>query len=253
VSPKSKALSPPAAARSGWSHHTRRSLPFVYLNAAITADGKLAPANRAFVPFGSKRDQELLLKLRTEADAVMAGARTVDLFPVNLGPGPARFRRMRLRRGLSEYNLRVVVSGSGSLNPMAEIFRHRFSPVIVLTTKRISKQNLNLLRSVADAVEIFGSAELDFVQALRWLREQWSVRRLLCEGGGEVNDALFRAKLVNAIHVTWCPLIFGGQNAPTLADGEGAAKLSDATHLVLKSRKRVEDELFLLYRVKYSR
>ena len=83
----------------------RSRLPFVYLNVAITADGKIAPANRLFQPFSSKRDQELLMQLRTRADAVMAGARTVDLFPANLGPGAKRFREMRLRRGLSEYNL----------------------------------------------------------------------------------------------------------------------------------------------------
>ena len=242
-----------AAARSARLARGCDSLPFVYLNVAITADGKLAPANRAFMPFGSKRDQELLLKLRTEADAVMAGARTVDLFPVNLGPGPARFRAMRLRQGLPEYNLRVVVSGSGSLNPSAEIFRHRFSPIIVLTTNRISKRNLHLLRAAADAVEIFGSDELDFVQALRWLRERWGVKRLLCEGGGEVNGALFRAKLVNKIYATLCPLIFGGRHAPTLADGDGAAKLSESATLILKSSKRVSDELFLVYQVKYSK
>src|SRR5437867_10296396 len=109
---------------------SRSRLPFVYLNVAMTADGKLAPANRVFVPFGSKRDRELLLELRARADAVMSGARTVDLSEVNLGPGPARFRRKRVREGLAEYNLRVVVSGSGSLDPKAEIFRHRFSPII---------------------------------------------------------------------------------------------------------------------------
>src|SRR5712691_12215621 len=108
-------------------------LPFVYLNVATTADGKLAPANRVFVPFGSKRDRELLLELRARADAVMSGARTVDLSPVNLGPGSIRFRRKRLRRGLAEYSLRIVVSGSGTLDPNAAIFRHRFSPIIVLT------------------------------------------------------------------------------------------------------------------------
>ena len=203
------------------------------------------------MPFGSKHDQELLLRLRTEADAVMAGARTVDLFPVNLGPGPARFRSMRLRRGLPEYNLRVIVSGSGSLNPTAEIFRHRFSPIIVLTTRRISKRNLHRLRAVADSVEMFGNDELDFVQALRWLRRQWGVKRLLCEGGGEVNAALFQAQLVHEIYATLCPLIFGGANAPTLADGDGTAKLSDAARLALKSSKRLNDELFLVYRVKY--
>src|SRR5438105_14597412 len=98
MSPKSKVQSPQAR-------------PFIYLNVAMTADGKLAPANRHFVPFGSKRDRELLLELRSRADAVMSGARTVDLSAINLGPGPAKFRRKRLRRGLPEYNLRVVVSG----------------------------------------------------------------------------------------------------------------------------------------------
>src|SRR5215831_14114594 len=97
-------------------------LPFIYLNVATTADGKLAPANRKFVAFGSKQDQQLLLELRAKADAVMAGARTVDLVPVNLGPGPAKYRKMRLRNGLAEYNLRIVVSGSGTLNPRAAIF-----------------------------------------------------------------------------------------------------------------------------------
>src|SRR5205814_5879570 len=96
------------------------------------ADGKLAPANRRFVGFGSRRDKKLLLELRARADAVMAGARTVDLVPVNLGPGPAKYRRLRLKNGFAEYNLRVVVSGSGTLNPQAEIFRRRLSPIIAL-------------------------------------------------------------------------------------------------------------------------
>src|SRR5207247_10207025 len=111
-------------------------LPFVYINVATTADGKLARANRRFVAFSSKRDQRLLLELRARADAVMAGARTVDLVPVNLGPGPAKYRRLRLKNGLAEYNLRVVVSGAATLSPSAEIFRRRFSPIIVFACRR---------------------------------------------------------------------------------------------------------------------
>src|SRR6185369_379397 len=105
---------------------SRPDLPFVYINVATTADGKLAPANRHFVPFGSKRDQELLLQLRASAAAVMSGATTVGPMPVNLGPGPAKYRKMRLKKGLPEYNLRVVVSGSGNLSSHAELFQHRF-------------------------------------------------------------------------------------------------------------------------------
>src|SRR5688572_30446426 len=97
---------------------------------AMTADGKIATANRAISTFGSRRDHDHLLELRATADAVMAGARTVDSAKINLGPGPARYRRRRLRRGLAAYNLRIVVSRSGTVNPDAEIFKHRFSPVI---------------------------------------------------------------------------------------------------------------------------
>ncbi len=222
-------------------------MPFVFLNAAMTADGKLAPANRHFVPFGSRRDQVHLLELRAEADAVMSGARTLEASPVKLGPGGAKFRRLRLKRGLAEYNLRIVVSGSGSVDPKAEIFKHRFSPIIVLTTGRASRKRLRDLEKLADVVKVCGESELDFAAALRWLRQEWNVKRLLCEGGGEINGALFEAGLVDEVHVTLCPVILGGRTAPTLADGRGLASLAAAARLELKSLKRVGDEAFLVY------
>ena len=50
----------------------------VLINMAMTADGKIATANRAVSSFSSRRDHDHLLALRATADAVMAGARTVD-------------------------------------------------------------------------------------------------------------------------------------------------------------------------------
>ncbi len=226
----------------------RPGLPFVFLNAALTADGKIAPASRHFEPFAGPRDREHLLELRARADAVMAGARTVDLDRVNLGPGPAKFRRLRLRRGLAEHNLRVIVSGAGTIDPRAEIFKHRFSPIIILTSERIPDRKLRRLQSLADEVKVTGKTEIDFTAALRWLRAKWKVKRLLCEGGGEVNGALFAAGLVDEVHVTMCPVIFGGRAAPTLADGAGVKRLAEAARLRLVSMKRVGTEVFLVYR-----
>ena len=236
-------------ARSQQSKPRPAPLPFVFLNVATTADGKLAPASRHFIPFAGKRDQEHLLELRATADAVMSGARTVDLSPVTMGTGGAKYRRQRLRRGLREQHLRIVVSGSGTLDPRAVIFERGTAPIIILTTGRASAAKLRRLRDLADEVKICGERELDFPFALRWLREQWKVKRLLCEGGGEINGALFEAGLVDEIHVTLCPVIFGGRSAPTMADGRGFPHLADAAQLQLKSRKRIGDELFLVYRV----
>ena len=229
------------------------ALPFVYVNFAITADGKIAPANRVFKPFSSKADQELLMELRTRADAVMAGARTVDRYPVNLGPGGKQRREKRKKLGLSEYNLRVVVSGAGTLDPHAEIFKHRFSPIVVLVSERISNRDLRNLQACADEVKVCGRDEVDFVKALEWLRAQWKVKRLLCEGGGALNEALFRAGVVDELYVTISPVIFGGKDAPTLADGKGILHLADATRLKLKSYRRLGDEVFLVFRVKKKR
>jgi riboflavin-specific deaminase-like protein len=227
---------------------TRTSkLPFVFINMAITADGKIATANRAVSSFGTQRDKDHLLELRATADAVMCGAGTVNSGPITLGPGPAKYRRMRSRSGLAEYNLRIVTSGSGSVDPNAEIFKHLFSPIVILTTGCASEGKLKPLRELATEVKSFGLREIDFRKALRWLREKWKVKRLLCEGGGELNDALFRAGLVNELHLTICPKIFGGRRAPTIAEGIGLPKLADAAQFKLKSMQRIGNELFVVY------
>lgn len=214
----------------------------------MTADGKIAFPDRTFVPFGSRRDQEHMMELRATADAVMSGARTVDSGEVTLGTGGEKYRRARRRRGLNDYNLRVIVSGSGSIDPEAHIFEKRFSPIILLTTKRAGERRLKQLRTLADDVKICGEKEIDFRFALRWLHRKWGVKRLLCEGGGELHSALLRTKLVDELHLTICPKVFGGRQAPSISDGAGATSLSKATRLELKSRRRVGDELFLIYR-----
>jgi len=213
---------------------------------AMTADGKIATANRAISSFTSRRDREHLLELRATADAVMAAARTVDLNPVTMGPGARKYRVRRKQAGLAEYNLRVVVSRRGTVSRNAEIFRRKFSPIIILTT-RCAGRRLKLLNAVADEVRVCGSREIDFRQALGWLRRKWNVNRILCEGGGALNDALFRAGLVDELHLTVSPRIFGGSRAPTIADGAGAKGLEHATEFELKSARRVGNEMFLVY------
>ena len=223
-------------------------LPFVFLDLAMTADGKIASANRKIPSPGSRRDLAHMMQLRTHADAVLSGARTVDLNDATLGTGGAKYRRMRKRRGLAEYNIRVIASGSGSIDPKSTVFKERSAPVIVLTTEQIPKRRLQALQRLASDVKTAGNGEIDFRAAFGWLREKWKVKRLLCEGGGELNGALFRAGLVDELHLTICPYVFGGQDAPTICDGAGIADLKDAFQMRLCSMKRVADEVFVVFR-----
>jgi riboflavin biosynthesis pyrimidine reductase len=100
---------------------------------------------------------------------------------------------------------------------------------------------------LADEVKVFGETEVNFRAALRWLRTKWGVNRLLCEGGGELNDALFRAGLVDEINLTICSKIFGGRTAPTIADGKGIKKLSLTQEFKLTSKRGGKGELFTIF------
>ncbi|MGO8766625.1 MAG: RibD family protein [Limisphaerales bacterium] len=221
----------------------KKPLPFVFSNFAMTADGKIALGRENFVPFGSRHDRRHMMELRATADAVISGARTVDVTGTILGNGGERFRKERIRNGRPPYPLRIIASGSGSIDPEADIFKKRFSPVIILTTERIPAARLKALRTVAE-VEIFGQTEIDFPTAFRWLRQKWNVRRLLCEGGGELHGTLVRAGLVDQLHLTICPRIFGGRDAPTIADAHGFFELADAAQFKLTSAKVIGGELF---------
>lgn len=220
------------------------------IHMAITADGKIATANRAVTSFGSPRDLAHLYEMRATADAILCGARTVEESHATLGNGPDAFTRLRQRRGLTAYPLRAVISGSGTLSPTAELWQKDFSPVVVAVTGKAKAARLKRLEKLTPHLWPCGPKEVDFPSLLRRLRTEFGVQRLVCEGGSQVNDALLRAGLVDEVHLTWCPLIFGGRTAPTIADGKGFSRLADAAQFELKSKRRVGDELFLVYRAR---
>ena len=51
--------------------------PFVYLNMAMTADGKITSADREYPRFTSDYDRRNMDRLRAQADAILVGAGTV--------------------------------------------------------------------------------------------------------------------------------------------------------------------------------
>ena len=189
-----------------------------------------------------------MYELRSTADAILCGARTIEQSHSTLGNGPDSWTRRRLRGGLKRYPVRVVVSGSGTISRSAELWSHEFGPIVVATTSRASKTKLDWLRRYAAAVWVTEADEIDWSQCLRRLHLEFGVRRALSEGGGELNDALFRARLVQELHLTWCPWVLGGRYAPTLADGRGQAMLAAAAKGSLVRCRRIGNEVALTYR-----
>ena len=88
--------------------------------------------------------------------------------------------------------------------------------------------------------------EPDPAWALRALRDELGVRRLLVEGGPTLNGELLRAGLVDEIFWTLAPKVVGGGEELTMVAGPA---LPGPRRLALVSAYLHEGELFLRYRV----
>jgi len=63
---------------------------------------------------------------------------------------------------------------------------------------------------------------------------------LMVEGGGTINFELMRLGLIDELMVYVAPMIFGGANSPTLADGLGLSR-DKAISLTLTNVETWED------------
>ncbi len=195
--------------------------PFVLAHFAMTADGKIS--TRALTPsrFTSAADKRRLQETRAESDAIVVARGTVAADTMSMGLSAPDLQASRVARGQPPEPLRVIVSNAGRLDPAWKVFRHPAPPPIIFSTTRMPSRVRASLSSLAELF-LFESREVDLLAALRILRSDFSVKRLVCEGGGTLLRSLAALDLVDAIRLTVAPVVFGGKSAPTLTGRPGS-------------------------------
>lgn len=91
-------------------------------------------------------------------------------------------------------------------------------PIVVALTEEVTDAHLAGLRK--DGVSYFfaGKKELDLEAVLEFLNRGLGVKRLLVEGGGNVNGEFLRAGLIDEISLAICPVVDGARGAPSVFD-----------------------------------
>ena len=128
------------------------------------------------------------------------------------------------------------------------MWKDRSAPVIAWVSQSAPAARVRRLAALADEVWTSPGDRVDVQAGLKWLSKRHGVRDALVEGGGSLNDAFFRAGVVDELHLTWCPLLIGGRDAPTACDGLGSGPLAGACRMALHSIQRHGNEIFLVYR-----
>lgn len=221
--------------------------PFVTINMAMTADGKITSARREEPQFTSRLDKKTMDKLRAEADAVLIGAGTLRGDDPPLHVRDPEMKAYRRSLGKPEHLINVLVTASAAVEAGARFFKgHHATTRIVATVEDAPPERLERLGHVAE-VWTLGTRQVDLTELLARLHDR-GVARLLVEGGGELNWGFIREDLVDELYVTIAPALLGGRNAPTLCEGEGF-DMADRKRLRLVSADVIDGEIYTRYEV----
>ncbi len=222
--------------------------PYVHINVAMTADGKIDTFERRGATISSRRDKERVDRLRAEADAVMVGGHTLMDENPKLTVKSPELRAEREARGLAPNPVKVGVVSHADLGPGSDFLNAGPARVVIFTTQQTSKKQLEFLRARDVEVFVHKTQRVDLPKALRALKES-GIDRLMVEGGATLNFELLRLGLVDELTIYLAPLVFGGESAPTLAAGQGLVR-SAAIPLKLADVEVWEDgELLLAYKL----
>ena len=185
--------------------------PFVYANFVSTLDGRAAVAGRTGA-LGSDADLEMLLELRTMADALLIGPGTLRAEGYARLIGSPERRAAREAAGLAGDPPAVVISRALDLPWEAGLFAAPEQPVIVYTGVE------GAAPEVAARVEIVRLEAPTPTAVLADLRAR-GVRALACEGGPVLFGALLADGLVDELFLTLVPLLTGEADATRVIEG----------------------------------
>lgn len=203
--------------------------PFIHVNCAMSADGKIAGSDRRQVRISSEEDKQRVKNLRRKYDAILVGVGTVLADDPHLTV-----------KGLSyeENPIRIVLDPHGRTSHEALVVDSS-APTIIITNDYCEKTWDN-----ADVIRC--GDPLDLTKAMEMLAQE-GIENILVEGGGETIASFFRNRMVDTYTVFVGSMIIGGRISPTPVDGDGWIT-EGGVKLELKGSEVLGDGVLLTYR-----
>ena len=212
--------------------------PYVILNSAMTLDGKIATKTGSSEISG-KEDILRVHKLRKEVDAIMVGINTVII-------DDPKLTVHKIPASKKDNPIRVVVDSKGR-TPLTSRILNSDASTIIAVTEFASSESIEELNDKAE-VFVCGKERVDLNLLMEKLASN-GVETLMLEGGSTLNYSMLIEGLVSEMRVCISPIITGGMDAKTLADGDGVDYMKDAIKLKLKKSYKLGEDLIVEYNV----
>lgn len=212
--------------------------PYVIINCAMSVDGKIALPTRKQVRISSDEDIERMYKLRDECDAVLVGVGTI------LADDPKLTVKEKYVKKPNQ-PIRVILD-TNCRTPENALAVNEKAKTLIFTNKECTKkfnQNVEIVKCNTDED---GVIEL---KKILEILSQKGIKKLMVEGGGTVIWNFLKQGLVDEMYVYVGPIIIGGKETPTLADGNGIFDEKEKIELEFANITRLGEGILIHYKM----
>jgi 2,5-diamino-6-(ribosylamino)-4(3H)-pyrimidinone 5'-phosphate reductase len=221
--------------------------PLVFVNVAMSADGKISTRERRQVRISGPMDRSRVDLLKAESDAIMVGIGTVLADNPSLTVKSEELRGQRVKKGMEENPIRIVVDSLARTPPDADILHKGKGTRIIAISRKADEERVIRLEHHAEIVRA-GDTAVDLPALLESLGER-GIHRLMVEGGGRLIGGLFREHLVDQLYTYVGNIVIGGDSSPTPADGTGFLTEDEFVRLRRMELSPLEDGVLIHWKV----
>ena len=178
--------------------------PFIHVNCAMSADGKIAGPERKQVTISTEEDLLRVRNLRKHYDAILVGVGTIV----------ADDSHLTIKGAYRDAIDRIVIDPNGRTPDNARVLDN-VAPTVIVTCgdcKKTWSDSITVIRT--------GTDRLILADAMESLARDYDIKNILVEGGGTTIASFFRENMVDKYTVFVSGMIIGGKDAPTPVEGD---------------------------------
>lgn len=207
----------------------------------MSIDGKISTRKNDSA-ISSKLDLVRVHKLRSTVDGIMIGISTV------LGDDP--MLNVRYSTTATKNPTRIIIDSKARIPLNSRIIESSNKiQTIIAVTHNASSRKIKEIQKRGAQVLVYGNGKVNLRNLFQQL-EKMGLKKIIVEGGGEINWSVLKLGLVNELVVTISPVVIGGRDAKTLVEGKGFTNISDGIKMKLSNKIiQNENEIVLFYKL----